>query len=356
MISRRKLVLGLAGAAGAAALVRALAPGHAHDAAARRALKLPIAPSGWPFPGARVVAPSAVFPPGFGVRRIYLDAGHGAPGNTGNVSCFCVEEQDFTLVTAHALAERLNATGRFEARVGRTDGRPLPYPERVEDAARWGADAFVSLHSDVRGRTETWSPGPGRQCPLSLAAPGFAVLWSDEGDPGLCARRLALARGFARRMEEAGLLPYDGVAYSGLYAPDTAQPGVFLDRHPLGQRIFVLRRPAMPSILVETHHALDAREATRWTEPATLDAFAAATAAALADALGGVGAPADARGGVGAPADALGGAGAPADARGGVGAPADAHRVGAPADARGGAGTPADALGGVGTPASPPPT
>ncbi|AUX29280.1 MULTISPECIES: N-acetylmuramoyl-L-alanine amidase [Sorangium] len=292
MISRRKLVLGLAGAAGAAALSRALAPGLPRDIAARRALKLPIAPSGWPFPGARVVAPSAVFPPDFGVRRIYLDAGHGAPGNTGNVSCFCVEEQEFTLSAARALAERLNATGRFEARVGRTGDRPLPYAERVEDAARWGADAFVSLHSDVRGRIDTWSPAEGRSCPLSLAAPGFAVLWSDEGDPALGARRLALARAFARRMEEAGLLPYGGAAYSGLYAPDTAQPGVFVDRRPQDQRIFVLRRPAMPSILIETHHALDAREATRWTEPATLDAFAAAAAAALADALGGGGAPA----------------------------------------------------------------
>ncbi|WP_441288781.1 N-acetylmuramoyl-L-alanine amidase family protein [Sorangium sp. KYC3313] len=302
MISRRKLVLGLAGAAGAAALSRALAPGAPREIAARRALKLPIAPSGWPFPGARVVAPSAVFPRDFGVRRVYLDAGHGAPGNSGNLSCFCVDEQDFTLAAARALAERLNATGRFEARVGRAGDRPLPYPERVEDAARWGADAFVSLHSDVRGRTETWSPGQGRQCPLSLAAPGFAVLWSDEGEPALCALRLALARGFARRMEEAGLLPYDGAAYSGLYEPDAAQPGVFLDRRPPGQRIFVLRRPSMPSILVETHHALDAREATRWTEPATLDAFAAAAAAALADALGAAGAPASALGGDGAPA------------------------------------------------------
>ncbi|MGK3996820.1 N-acetylmuramoyl-L-alanine amidase [Sorangium sp. So ce1024] len=302
MFSRRKLVLGLAGAAGAAALARALSPGDPRDPAVRRALKLPIAPSGWPFPGARVVAPAAVFPPDFGVRRIYLDAGHGAPGNTGNLSCFCVEEQEFTLSAAHALAERLNATGRFEARVGRTAARPLPYRERVEDAARWRAEAFVSLHSDVRGRIETWAPAPGLTCPVNLAAPGFAVLWSDEGEPALCARRLALARAFARRMAEAGLLPYRGAAYSGLYEPDSAQAGVFVDRHPPGERIFVLRRPTMPSVLIETHHALDAREAARWTEPATLDAFAAATAAALADALGAGAAPAETLGAGDAPA------------------------------------------------------
>ncbi|WP_438027367.1 N-acetylmuramoyl-L-alanine amidase family protein [Sorangium sp. So ce233] len=302
MISRRKLVLGLAGAAGVAALSRARSPDPPRHPAVRRALKLPIAPSGWPFPGARVVAPAAVFPSGFGVRRIYLDPGHGAPGNAGNLSCFCVEEQDFTLSAAHALAERLNATGRFEARVGRTADRPLPYQERAEDADRWRAEAFISLHSDVRGRIETWSPAPGRACPLSLAAPGFAVLWSDEGEPALCARRLALARAFARRMAEAGLMPYRGASYSGLYEPDAALPGVFVDRHPPGQRIFVLRRPSMPSVLIETHHALDAREAARWTEPATLDAFAAATAAALADALGGGDAVAETPGGDDAPA------------------------------------------------------
>ena len=37
----------------------------------------------------------------------------------------------------------------------------------------------------------------------------------------------------------------------------------------------------MPSILVETHNALDDREALRWEEPATRDALAHALAAAL---------------------------------------------------------------------------
>lgn len=291
MLSRRKLVLGLTGAVGVVALSRALLSPSRRPAAPGRALKLPLAPSGWPFPYARLTAPVAVYPPGFGVRRIYVDAGHGAPGNTGNLSCFCVEEQAFTLVTARALAARLNATGRFEARVGRSGDQPLPYPERVEDAAHWGADAFLSLHSDVRGPIETWSPSPGLTCPLNLASPGFAVLWSDEGDPSLCDRRLALARAFARRMEEAGLLPYHGAAYTGLYEADAAQRGVFVDRRPPTQRIYVLRRPPMPSILIETHHALDAREAVRWAEAATLDAFAAAAAAALADALSGPVAP-----------------------------------------------------------------
>jgi N-acetylmuramoyl-L-alanine amidase len=47
--------------------------------------------------------------------------------------------------------------------------------------------------------------------------------------------------------------------------------------------IFVLRRAAMPSILVETHNALDPREAARREDPGTVDAFAAAVLAALGD-------------------------------------------------------------------------
>jgi N-acetylmuramoyl-L-alanine amidase len=287
VLSRRRSLLGLAGVAGLAALSWRFFPRPAAKVpTARRAQPLPLARSGWPFPGACVVAPPVVFPEAFGVRRVYVDAGHGAPGNTGNTSCRCVDEQDFTLGAARALAERLEATGRFEARVSRDGDRPVPYAERVNDAERWDADAFISLHSDVRGKLDRWSPEPGMTCPLNLAAPGFAVLWSDEGEATLCDRRLALARAFARRMQEAGLLPYRGAEYTGLYEADAAQPGVFVDRRAPEQRIYVLRRPAMPAILVETHHALDAREAARWAEPATLDAFAAAVAAALVDALG----------------------------------------------------------------------
>ena len=86
-------------------------------------------------------------------------------------------------------------------------------------------------------------------------------------------------------MREAGFWPYRGGEYAGLYEHDAEQPGVFVDRHAPAQRIFVLRRPSMPSALIETHHALDPREAERWSEPHTLDVFASAVAAALVDRL-----------------------------------------------------------------------
>lgn len=246
----------------------------------------PPAGTGWPSAAARLAAPPVVFPADFGVHRVYVDAGHGAPGNPGNTSCFCVAEEDFTLFAARELADRLEATGHFLVRKSRDGGDPVEYRDRVDEAAQWGADAFVSLHSDVRSRADRWSPRPGTSCPVSYAAPGFSVIYSDDGIAGLVLARQRLARATARRLGATGLLPYGGAGYAPQYDADPGEAGVFVDRHPPEQRIFVLHRPTMPAILIETHHALDPREAERWEEDATLDAFAAATGAALVEALG----------------------------------------------------------------------
>ncbi|GEM_PF-6581284 len=48
-----------------------------------------------------------------------------------------------------------------------------------------------------------------------------------------------------------------------------------------GKRIRFLRRPTMPSVIVETHHAWDLEEATRFNEPETWDGLADALAAGL---------------------------------------------------------------------------
>lgn len=239
----------------------------------------------WPGARASLAHVEADYPPGFEAARVALDPGHGAADNRGNRSSYCVDEQDAMMDLAEAVAERLEATGRFEVRLTRTRGALVAYADRVADAEAWAAEAFVSLHSDVRGHIGEWSPEPGRVCPMSIEAPGFSVLYSDEGDPTLVARRLALGRAVARRMEQAGFLAYAGAAYAGLYGADADTRGVFVDRHAPDQRIFLLRRAGMPAVLVETHNALDPREAARWATSATIDAFAASLAAAIADVL-----------------------------------------------------------------------
>jgi N-acetylmuramoyl-L-alanine amidase len=274
VIRRRALLLGASGAAFAAAA------GLIYERRSRpHVTRLPD-PTGPLSP----LQPS--FPAGFGVRRIFIDPGHGAAGNTGNVSCYCRDEQDFTLDVARSLAEQLRATSHFDIELSRAGKQPVEYRARVEAAQAFRAEIFLSLHSDIRGQTgERWRPAEGNECPVSLAAPGFSVLWSDEGEALLGHSRNALARAIARRMRQAGFWPYAGAEYGELYEADAEERGVFVDRHAPDQRIFVLRRPTMPSVLVETHHALDPREARRWDEPATRDAFASSIAAALVDVL-----------------------------------------------------------------------
>lgn len=217
--------------------------------------------------------------------RLLLDAGHGAADNPGNTSSFGVAEQDFTLDLALDVAAQLEATGGFEVRLSRRPGETIAYPARVEAARAMGADAFVSLHSDVRGTTRLWSPVPGMETRAAVDAPGFSVLFADEGDAALVQRRRGLALAVALEMGAAGFFPYGGAEYEGLYAADGAAAGAFVDRHDDAKRIFVLRRTPMPAVIVETHNALDPREAARWDEAWHRRAFAMALGRGLAAAI-----------------------------------------------------------------------
>lgn len=209
---------------------------------------------------------------------LLLDAGHGAPGNPGNTGWACESEGDVMRRLADGLAPLLRADG-LAVTLTRPDATLVDYDRRMEmaKAATW----LVSLHSDSRaGDGPVLHPTTG--CVVATGAPGFAVLWSDEGDAGLAGARLALARAVARRMAEAGFGAYPGLDYGGLYEADEV-PGVFVDRHDPRQRIRFLRRPKIPSVIVETHQAWDPIEAARWEEPATREAFARALTLALAD-------------------------------------------------------------------------
>ncbi|WP_257446459.1 N-acetylmuramoyl-L-alanine amidase family protein [Archangium lipolyticum] len=242
-------------------------------------------PPSWPAADAPLTVARVAFPPAFGRKRIYLDAGHGAPGNEGNSSVTCEPEESFTLRVAQDLARRLEATGHFKVKLSRKPGQRPRYPHRLAEAERWRADLFVSLHSDARGEASWWMGAPEQWCLRNDAAPGYSVLYADDTSEPLLSQRLTLARALARRMGEAGFFPYGGEDYVGLYDSDPVQPGTFVSRHQPGQRIFVLRKPRMPSVIIETHHALDLQEVARWNEERTLEAFAAAVAQGLVDSL-----------------------------------------------------------------------
>ncbi len=190
---------------------------------------------------------------------------------------------------ADALVARLRDDRRFVVKQLRTGDERPTYRQRVATAKAFRAEVIVSLHSDARGAAEWWIPDPSRPeqaCLRNDAEPGISVLFSDEGPARLVEKRRKVARGLLQRFSITGFPPYLGADYTTLYRFDDV-PGVFIDDRPKKQRVYLLRQQSIPTVIVETHHALDLAENARWQEPRTFDAFAAAVAAGLVDALRG---------------------------------------------------------------------
>ncbi len=215
--------------------------------------------------------------------RVFIDAGHGVAGNDGNHGAFCQLEKDHTLTVALALAQSLPALGEFEVKLGRAGDAGQPYPARINEAQKWRAEAIVSIHSDARGLSRPWQPNEGQPlvCQRNDLEPGFAVLWSDGGPKKVVEARQRLGRAVIASMVSAGFTPYDGRNYTALYRPDLT-PGGWVDIRPDGTNVYFLRASGtVPTVIIETHHALDVAEVARWQDPKTLQTFAEALAAAL---------------------------------------------------------------------------
>lgn len=215
--------------------------------------------------------------------KVYVDAGHGSAGNEGALGCFCQREQVHTLQVATHLASVLARLGPFDVKLSRQDDRGRRYPTRIAEAERWGADAIVSIHADVRGEAWAWSHADGETCWRNDRGTGFAVLWSEDGERALVDRRAKLGRAVSRRLGDAGFERYGGDDYGALYKPDEEALG-WIDLRPRKQSVYFLRASSkVPTVIIETHQALAPAEVQRWDETATVDAFALAVANALVD-------------------------------------------------------------------------
>lgn len=236
----------------------------------------------WPAPGAQLLLLAPGIPGTWHERRVVIDPGHGAPGNFGNTNTDCRKEGDEMWRVAQRLIARLDRPGVFDVRSSRPGGAVVDYGTRIAMADAWPAEALISLHSDARAGTN-WHLDPHTGCPQTSGAWGFTVLWADEGSVDLVSARKRLADLVAAKLVLAGFPPYGGEDYTGLYTGDPEHPGVFLDRHEPEQRIRMLRRPLVPSIIVETHQALDPDEVARWDDSHTVDVFTLALRAALVE-------------------------------------------------------------------------
>ena len=215
--------------------------------------------------------------------RVFVDAGHGAPGNDGNHGAFCQLEKDHALSVAEALVEALPRLGAFEVKLSRYALESPSYQARIAAAEKWGADVIISLHSDARGFAWPWRPFEGEDtiCQRNGLEPGFAVLWNDSsGSPSLVTQRMTLGRAVIEALSAAAFEPYDGRNYGLLYRPDLV-PGGWVDIRPTGKDVYFLRASKVPTIIIETHHALDVAEVEAWHDAATVARFSQAVARAL---------------------------------------------------------------------------
>jgi N-acetylmuramoyl-L-alanine amidase len=80
-------------------------------------------------------------------RIIAVDAGHGGkdPGTIGVGGTY---EKEITFAVARDLARRLEASGRYQVVLTRTDDSFIALPDRVRLARAGRADLFLSLHAD----------------------------------------------------------------------------------------------------------------------------------------------------------------------------------------------------------------
>ena len=88
--------------------------------------------------------------------KIYIDQGHNPLNPNAGAEGNGLREQDIVYAVGIELAERLRANPNFEVRLS----RPTPDTQigtsnttslrlRVEDANRWGADYFISIHTNA---------------------------------------------------------------------------------------------------------------------------------------------------------------------------------------------------------------
>jgi N-acetylmuramoyl-L-alanine amidase len=233
--------------------------------------------------GAAVMPVKAVRAQTLDIPTIILDPGHGGhdPGAIAPDGTF---EKTITLASALDLRKSLNATGRYQVRMTRTDDRFVSLEDRVAAAQAAGADLFVAMHCDhlpspdLRGAsvyTLSADASDGLAAGLASdenAADRFGGLPTASVSPQV-ARILASLETRATRVGSA------------TFAEDIAAS--FGDTMPLlpdpirSANFAVLRDPSIPSTLLEMGCLTNPLDEQLLTNPA----HRAAMAARLTDAI-----------------------------------------------------------------------
>ena len=131
--------------------------------------------------------------------KIYIDQGHNPVNPNAGSEGNGLREQDIVYTIGQELARLLRANGNFDVRLSRpTPGTQLgtsnatSLAARVNDANSWGADYFISLHTNASGDpTPTGSEALVFSQPSAAASLGFITNPNDarlmSNDPELFA-------------------------------------------------------------------------------------------------------------------------------------------------------------------------
>ena len=111
--------------------------------------------------------------------RIYIDQGHNPENPNAGAQANGVREQDITYAVGQALYELLENDPNFEARLSRPDPEVIlgtsnttSLAARVNDANAWGADYFISIHTNA---AENPSAGGSEAFVYSRTSPAFPL-------------------------------------------------------------------------------------------------------------------------------------------------------------------------------------
>ena len=165
--------------------------------------------------------------------KIYIDQGHNPQNPNAGAEGNGLREQDIVFRIGILLADLLRSNPAFEVRLSRPTeqtqvgtSNTTSLRRRVDDANAWGADYFISLHTNA---SEIASAGGSEAFAFSRSSPAFAL-----GEDILAA--LSEATGLKNRGMQVR---------SGLY---------------------VLRKTRMPSILLELGFITNPRDAALMSE------------------------------------------------------------------------------------------
>lgn len=111
--------------------------------------------------------------------KIYIDQGHNPENPNAGAEANGVREQDITYAVGQALYALLETDAAFEARLSRPDpgvilgtSNTTSLAARVNDANAWGADFFISIHTNA---AENPQAGGSEAFVYSRTSPAFPL-------------------------------------------------------------------------------------------------------------------------------------------------------------------------------------